>query len=262
MVPFIFTSKIITVATNFATAFQIHCVPNTSEFIFSWVKQFNLDVAKTKTYGADMKQKRMIVLTIALATAFLFVCAILVLGVLQKPSVSLAVNGRTVAVVKQPFIEPFFGDASADVYVGKSKLFSMGEDFSDGPTFIYPFPDGKRFLCDYDDDIAMLDFVVDFRDSTNNPPNMSQWPPDSDVRECLTRGATNIVYNTRGSVRLPTYRELQEVSDFLNGKETVPIKAGYLNFMSIGSKKSILMDLATNRNSCWPLEAPVKPAKN
>lgn len=233
----------------------------------SWsvLGQFSLDTTKKEAYGAGVKWKRPIIWTLSLAAAFLFICALFVLsilGIIQKPFVLLAVNGKTVAIVKQPFIGPVFTDASVDIYAGKNKLFSLWEDFADGPMFIYPFPDGKRFLCDYDDDVARLDFVVDFRNSTNSPPDSSQWPPDSNVRECLARQATNIIYDTTASVRLPTYQELQEVSEFLHGKETVPIKAGYLSLMPVGSKEMILLDLAPNRNSVWPTKDQIKSARN
>ena len=208
-----------------------------------------------------MKWKRPIIWTISLA-AFLLICGSLALGIIQKPAVSLAVNGKTVAIVKQPFIGPIFADASADVYFGKSKLFSLWKDFFDGPMFIYPFSDGKRFLCDYDDDTAMLDFVVDFRDMTTNVLDSFQWPTDSYVREYLARRATNVVYDTAGSIRLPTCQEIQEVSDYLKGKGTAPIKAGYLSFIPFRDKESMLLDLATNRNNVWPIETPVTPVKN
>ena len=109
-----------------------------------------------------MKRKWLIITAIVL---IILLCPILfVSGIIlfQRPSVLLKVDGKIIAVVRQPFLRPIWNEGSADVYVGKEKIFSLWEDFFDGPMFIYAFADGKRFLCDYDDDTAMLDFVVDF----------------------------------------------------------------------------------------------------
>jgi hypothetical protein len=182
---------------------------------------------------------------------------LLVVGLLllQKPYVSLMVNGKVVATAKRPFIQPI-RDGATDVYVGKEKIFSLWQDFFDFPCFIYPFADGKRFLCDYDDDTSLLDFVVDFRDSATNEPRSSGWPPNDNVmgnyvRTYMASRMTNVVLNTKGIVRLPTYAELHEVSGYLTGTNQAQIKAGYFNFF--GSKESLLLDLATNRQSVWPL---------
>ena len=182
---------------------------------------------------------------------------LLVVGLLllQKPYVSLMVNGKVVATAKRPFIQPI-RDGATDVYVGKEKIFSLWQDFFDFPCFIYPFADGKRFLCDYDDDTSLLDFVVDFRDSATNEPRSSGWPPNDNVMgnyvsTYMASRMTNVVFNTKGIVRLPTYAELHEVSGYLTGTNQAQIKAGYFDFF--GSKESLLLDLATNRQSVWPL---------
>jgi hypothetical protein len=177
---------------------------------------------------------------------------LLLLGVLllQKPFVVLKVNGKTTAVARQFFIDPILSDSSADVYAGKEKIFSLREDFFDTPIFIYPFADGERFLCDYDDDVAMLDFIVDFRASATNELNTFQWPQNYQVRIDLLRMATNVVFDTKGIVRLPNYDELQEVSSYLTSPTSTPIKAGYFNFWP---KEILLLDLATNRDSDWPM---------
>src|SRR5579862_5990409 len=136
---------------------------------------------------------------------FLFVVfTALVCFVFGTREVSLMVNGKTVAVVREPFYSSW-NDRPVDVYAGKDKLFSLREDFWDCPIFIYPFADGKRFLCDYDDDTAMLDFVVDFNIPTTNGTSLLKWPTDDYVRGVLFWGATNVTFNTKGIVRLPTY---------------------------------------------------------
>jgi hypothetical protein len=117
-----------------------------------------------------MKQSwRTAIVTILLVVACL---VLLVTGLLlfQKPYVSLMVNGKVVAIAKRPFIQPIRNGAT-DIYVGNEKIFSLWQDFFDFPCFIYPFTDGKRFLCDYDDDTSMLDFVVDFSNPGTNSPN-------------------------------------------------------------------------------------------
>jgi hypothetical protein len=101
--------------------------------------------------------------TIAAAILLIVSCPILlVVGLIlfQKPFMPLIVNGKVIAVVRQPFLRPIWNDGSADVYVGGNKIFSLPENFLDGsPVFIYPFADGRRFLCDYNDDTSLLDFV-------------------------------------------------------------------------------------------------------
>ena len=187
-------------------------------------------------------------------------CLVLLVGsllVFQKPHVTLVANGKVVAIAKRPFIQPFGGGAT-DVYIGKEKIFSLWQDYFDGPLFIYPFGDGKRFLCDYDDDTSLLDFVVDFRDSATNEPRSSGWPPDganmgSYVRTYMASRITNVVYDTKGVVRLPNYAELREVSDCLTGKNPAAVKAGYFQLLEFRTKERLLLDLATNRQSVWPV---------
>lgn len=144
-------------------------------------------------------------------------------------------------------------DGSINVYVGKERIFSLWEDFFDEPIFIYPFADGKRFLCDYDFDVAMLDFVVDLNGSSSN--NSTNWPLDGELRANLSRMATNVVYDAKGIVRLPNNAELQEVSNYLGSPNQMRANGGYF-FLIHGSwdKKFLLLDLATNRDSIWPTE--------
>jgi hypothetical protein len=188
--------------------------------------------------------------------ATIILCPILVvLGhiLLQKPFVPLLENDKIIAVAKQSFLGPVWNESSADVYVGEKKIFSLHEDFWASPEFIYPFADGKRFLCDYWDDTAWLDFIVDFGALSTNELNSSKWPLDYQLRADLARMATNVVFDTKGVVRLPNYAELQEVSSYLTGTTPKPIRAGYFKFFNFGTKTHLLLDLATNRQSCYPV---------
>ena len=203
-----------------------------------------------------MKRQSLIIVAAIILCPILFVLGLILF---QKPFVSLMANGKVVAVARQPFFRPIWNDSSADVYVGKKKIFSLWENFMDGsPIFIYPFADGKRFLCDYDDDTSLLDFVVDMRNSATNEPNSAGWPPNDNVmgnyvRTYMTSRITNVVFNTRGVVRLPNYEELREVSSYLTSTTPAPINAGYFNFLTFGEREHLLLDLATNRQSVWPL---------
>ena len=204
-----------------------------------------------------MKRKWLII------TGTIILCPILLIlsfVIFQKPVTLLKVNGKVTAVATRFFITPILTDGSVNIHAGKEN-FSLWEDFFDGPVFIYPFADGKRFLCDYDDDTSMLDFVVDFRDSATNELRSSGWPPNDNgmgdriglgdyTRTYMASRMTNVVYAPKGIVRLPNYAELQEVSSYLTSTNSTPIKAGYFKFF--GSKESLLLDLATNRNSVWP----------
>lgn len=168
----------------------------------------------------------------------------------QRPYTNLKVNGKVVATVRQSFLRPIWWDNSVDIYVGKEKAFSLWEDFCDSPIFIYPFPDGKRFLCDYDYDVAMLDFVVDFGSSATNA---RPWPVDGLFRGCTLGQVTNIVFDTEGVVRWPTDAELNEVTGYLEGTTSLHTKAAYFDAVGLGAKSGLLLDLATNRQSAWPM---------
>jgi hypothetical protein len=204
-----------------------------------------------------MKRQWLVIAAVIIVCPVLFVLG---LFLFQKPSIPLMINGKIVAVVRQHFLRPNWdweAYGSADVYVGKEKMFSLPENYfiDGGPVFIYPFADGKRFLCDYDDDTSLLDFVVDFRNSATNEPRSSGWPPNDSVmgnyvRTYMASRITNVVFETKGFVRLPTYAELQKVSGYLAGTSPAQIRAGYFNFF--GSKESLLLDLATNQQSVWP----------
>jgi hypothetical protein len=198
-----------------------------------------------------MKWKMLIVLVAVFSMALFLILFVLGFGLVQKPSVSFSVKGKFSGVARQPWFEPL-SNRRAEIYVGNEKIFSLLEDFWDGPIFIYPFEDGKRFLCDYDDDVAMLDFIVDFSGMPTSALNSSPWPTDDRLRADLARMATNIVYDTRGVVRLPNHTELQEITAYLTSTTPKPNNAGYFNFLNFWTKESLLLDLASNRQSCWP----------
>ena len=201
-----------------------------------------------------MNWKWTIIIAVILAIVLCPVLLFLGLFLCQRPSVPLVAGGRIVAVARQSFLRPIGRDEwkMVNVYTGKEKIFSMSENILDGgPIFIYPFADGKRFLCDYDDDTAMLDFIVDFGASATNKLSSDEWPLDGYVRTYMASRITNVVFETKGVVRLPNFEELQEVSSYLSSKTPGPTKACYLNYFN--RHKSLLLDLATNRQSLWPL---------
>lgn len=178
---------------------------------------------------------------------------------LQKPAMPLIADGKVVAVVQQPVFRPLFRTDVMNVYAGDEKLFSVSQNYllDGGPVFIYPFSDGKRFLCDYDDDVAMLDFVVDFSGSTNER-RVSGWPHDGYVMMNMEARMTNVVFDTRGTVRLPTDAELQEVSRYVVGKGLSSTQAGYFGLSGPWTKELLLLDLATNRTLGWPVKNSVR----
>jgi len=175
--------------------------------------------------------------------------------IFQKPITHFKNNGKVVAVARRSVFAPILNDGTIDIYSGKERVFSLWEDFFDSPVFIYPFADGKRFLCDYDDDTAMLDFVVDLNASNSNRADSANWPSDEYLRSNLARMATNVVFNTTGIVRLPNHEELQEVSDSLASANPKRESGGYF-FLILGNwdKEFLLRDLATNRQSFWPMK--------
>lgn len=161
------------------------------------------------------------------------------------------------AVAKRPFAMPW-NDNEYGVYAGKSKVFSLWGDIFDFPLLIYPFADGKRYLCIDDDDTSVLVFIVDLRGPTPNSSGSSGWPADDYTRTCLARRATNVVMDTKGSVRLPSFEEVQEVSSNLVRMSSKQFKAASFPCMDLGvyrfywPKEVLLSELATNRHSLWP----------
>ena len=174
----------------------------------------------------------------------------------RKRTVSLTLNGKMVAVAKRSMILAW-EDGSVDVYVGKEKIFSLWTSMFTSPLFFYPFADGQRFLCDYNDDTAILVFVVDFGASGANVA-LSQWPADDFARKEMASRATNVVMETKGFVRLPTYAELQEVSTYLAGATSQQIKNDSFPYCDLGilwsyaEKSFLLADVTTNRQVSWP----------
>lgn len=174
---------------------------------------------------------------------------------LRKRSIPLFSDGRNVAVAHRPFVIPW-SDNEFSIYDGKSKLFGLWADFFDFPLFVYPFADGKRFLCIDDDDTSVLVFVVDF--SAWTPNESFGWPPNDYVRRYMTGRMTNVVIDTTGHVRLPSFVEVQEVSSNLISMSAGRFKATSFPSADFGvyrfywTKEDLLSELATNRQSVWP----------
>jgi hypothetical protein len=188
--------------------------------------------------------------------------SLLLLGspvLLRKYTVPLVSNGKVVAVARRPLVMPWMDSAYA-VYAGKTKLFSLWGDFFEGPLFIYPFADGQRFLCIHDFDVEVLVFVVDCGGSATNLQYPPQWPPNDYTRRCLAEGATNVVIETKGLVRLPSYAEVQEVSRSLVDLTPRRLNAASFPCWNLGvcrcylPKEFLLRQLDTNRQSVWPLK--------
>lgn len=171
---------------------------------------------------------------------------------LRRSGVPLIANGKTIALAKEPFFLPW-KDGELDVYAGNTNVFSVWEDFFDFPVFIYPFADGKRFLCIDDDDTSVLVFVVDLNPSATNVLQSPLWPSDDYVRTYIAGRMTNVVMNTKGIVRLPTYPELQEASSYLADSATGQLRdASFGVYNSRWPSQKLLSELATNRNNVWP----------
>jgi hypothetical protein len=178
--------------------------------------------------------------------------------VFRKHTVPLLSNGKMVAIATRPFVM-LWNDNDFSVYANGTKLFGIWGDVFDCPIFVYPFADGKRFLCIDDDDTCVLVFVVDFRSQPTNAVRSFGWPPDGYTRNYMAGRSTNVVMDTTGYVRLPSFDEVQEVSSYL-----MTLSPGQLNEVSfpmfdVGVYRSylprevLLSELATNRESVWPL---------
>jgi hypothetical protein len=188
-----------------------------------------------------------------------FACFALVLlspMLVRKRTISLIANGHVVAVAKRSDL-PTWKETEIAVYQGDSKKFSLWCDWFEGPFFIYPFPDGQRFLCDYDDDVAMLDFVVDLRFSATDVPPSPDWPTGM-ARTTILNRMTNIVMDTTAQVRLPSLEEVQEVRSNLAGLSGWQFRSRCIPFEDLGfyrtctSKEFLFDDLSTNRSADWP----------
>lgn len=190
--------------------------------------------------------------------ATVFVLLVLSLPALfRKRTVPIVTNGKVVALGKRPFFTPW-GDTEFGVYTKDSKLFSLWGDQFHFPLFIHAFADGKRFLCIDDDDTAVLVFVVDLGAAVTNKANYLGWPPDEYTRTHLARRATNIIIETKGQVRLPTYSEVREASSSLANLTPGKLKAASYPCADFGvyrfywPKVALLNALDTNRRSVWP----------
>ena len=191
-------------------------------------------------------------------TATVFVLLVLSLPALfRKRAVPIVANGKVVALGKRPFVMPW-RDNEFSVYAKDSKVFSLWGDLFDFPLFIHAFADGKRFLCIDDDDTAVLVFVVDLGTTITNTANSFGWPPDEYTRNHLARRATNIIIETKGQVRLPSFSEVQEVSSNLANLNPRQLKAASYPCADFGvyrfycPKETLLNALDTNRHSVWP----------
>ena len=173
----------------------------------------------------------------------------------RRRTVPLISNGKVVAIAKRPLL---WGDVEYPVYAGNSRLFSLWGDAFDIPWLIYPFADGQRFLCVYDYDISVPVFIVEFGNSATNAVKTAGWPPDYYTRNSLAEAATNIVTTSTGTVRLPTYDELQEVSAHLEKMTPSELKVASFPSFDLGlyrfyvPKDILLKELDVNRRSAWP----------
>lgn len=200
-----------------------------------------------------MKKLRTAIIVACGALALLFLSPVL----FRKYRVPLVSHGSVVAVATRPLVLPW-NDNEFSVYVGKSKVFSLWGDIWDVPLFIYPFTDDKRFLCIYDDDTAILVFIVDLNASATNAGALSTWPPNDYLRSYIARRMTKIVIETSGIVRLPTYPELQETSHYLTSLTNGELEDRSFPFLDLGfyrtydTKNGLLSELDPNRQSAWP----------
>jgi len=200
-----------------------------------------------------MNKRTFILIAIYVITSVVFVVLSPVL--FRKRTVPLLSNDRVVAVAKPPLVSK---DNGCGVYVGKTRIFSLWEGFFNFPLFIYPFADGQRFLCIYDDDAAVLVFVVDFNTGSTKTVGSREWPTNDYLRKYLTERAPHVVMETKGVVRLPNYTELQEVSSNVTLLSVSQFRTASFPTLDLGlfrrywKKDEILDELNTNRQSVWP----------
>jgi hypothetical protein len=107
-------------------------------------------------------------------------------------------------------------EGDVDVYVENTKVFSLATDWCDKPVFVYPFADNKRFLCDYNLDDAKLMFVVDLDLTHTNFLKPTGRSTDGNLKIDLSSFATNVVFDGRYIVRLPSGAEWKEVRESLS----------------------------------------------
>lgn len=176
----------------------------------------------------------------------------------QGPTVRLtAPNGHLVAVAHRP-PACLWKEKQWKVYSGKTNLFSLWDDFFDSPVYIYPFADGRRFLCIYDYDVAVLVFVVDFTGRPPSPDQLVDWPPNAETRQFLSMNATNVVLNTTGAIRLPLLSEVREAASNVTMLTRSELEAKSFSTLDLGfyrdcwPKEGLLKALDTNRQRAWP----------
>jgi hypothetical protein len=149
-------------------------------------------------------------------------------------------------------------DKVMTIEAGSTNVLGLWDSFFQYPVLLYSFPDGQRFLCVYDDDTAVLVFVVDCRTPETNAASQTLWPPNDYTRDYLARATTNVVIQSAGIVRLPSYDEVREVSHTISAWTPRQFKACCFPVNDIGvfwfyfPKDFVLMALDTNRQSCWP----------
>jgi hypothetical protein len=174
---------------------------------------------------------------------------------LRKRNVPIVSNGRIVAVAKRPL--PWSGN-EVGVYADGTKIFSLWADTFDFPVYVYPFGEGEKFLCIYDDDTSVPVFVVDLNTQATNIAAQSGWPPDGYTRNYLAQRATNCVVETKGRVRLPTCSEVQEAAQSIAKMSPGEIRRTSFPATDFGVwrfywlKQAMLNAVATNRHSVWP----------
>jgi len=202
---------------------------------------------------AFVKRRRKAVIAACILLALFFLSPVL----FRKYRVPLVSHGSVVVVATRPFVLPW-SDNEFSVYVGESKAFSLWGDSFDCPLLIYPFADGKRFLCIDDDDTSVLVFMVDLNRSATNAAQLPLWPPNDYLRNYMAYRMTHVVTETRGIVRLPTYSEVQETSRNLASLTEGEIDNISFPFVDLGiyrsyaSKERLLSELDPHRQSAWP----------
>ena len=191
-----------------------------------------------------------------LIVAAVIVAILLLPFLFRKNKALLGVQGGKKIVATRSIV-PNFGDGAVSVYVGEKKVFSLWEDFCDGPEFIYPFADGRRFFCDFNYDTSILNFVVDLDLSHTNL--MTDWPKKNELKSYLARGATKVMLNSNVLARMPTDEELQEVRDHLLRTSENEIKTALIPHCDLGfwrsyvDRNSLLSALASNRDDYSPM---------
>lgn len=195
-----------------------------------------------------------------IASIALLVLLILLSPILcRKYRVPLVSNGKVVAVATRPIVTPW-NEREFDVYAGKSKAFGLWADLFDFPVYIYPFPDGKRFLCIDDNDTSVLVFVVCLHGSSPSGTGSPVWPSNDYVRNYMASAMTNIVIGSNILVRLPTYAELQETASNLASLTEAQVKTASFPTGDLGlyrfywTRDDLLSEIKTNRSSLWPID--------